>query len=74
MGKPFLPIEFVVLVGEGKREKGCCSKQCSLVPTSGLNLISKNQIQTACWAVPKPLVFCIRWMQAAHFLQNAFLI
>ena len=32
-----------------------------------LNPISKNQIQNACWAVPKPLVFCIRWMQAAHF-------
>ena len=32
-----------------------------------LNPISKNQIQNACWAVPKPLVFCIQWMQAAHF-------
>ena len=31
-----------------------------------LNPISKNQIQNACWAVPKPLAFCIRWMQAAH--------
>ena len=31
-----------------------------------LNPISKNQIQNACWAVPKPLMFCIRWMQAAH--------
>ena len=25
------------------------------------------EIQNACWAVPKPLVFCIQWMQAAHF-------
>ena len=23
-------------------------------------------LQNACWAVPKPLVFCIRWMQAAR--------
>lgn len=37
-----------------------------------LNLISKNQIQNACWAVPKPLVFCIRWMQAAHFCKMLF--
>lgn len=74
MGKPFLPVEFVVLVGGGKREKGCCSKQCNLVPTCDFESDFKIQIQNACWAVPKPLVFCIRWMQAAHFLQNAFLI
>ena len=37
-----------------------------------LNLISKNQIQNACWAVPKPLAFCIRRMQAAHFCKMLF--
>ena len=23
-------------------------------------------LQNACWAVPNPFVFCIRWMQAAR--------
>ncbi|GLX73422.1 hypothetical protein [Faecalibacterium taiwanense] len=24
-------------------------------------------LQNACWEIPKPFVFCIRWMQAARF-------
>ena len=26
-------------------------------------------LQNACWGSPKPFVYCIRWMQAAHLYQ-----
>lgn len=26
-------------------------------------------LQNACWDSPKPFVYCIRWMQAAHLRQ-----
>ena len=29
-----------------------------------LSIQTPFALQNACWAVPKPLVFCIRWMQA----------
>ena len=38
----------------------CCGKQCNLVPTCDFWIgFFKIQIQNACWAVPKPLAFCI---------------
>ena len=29
-------------------------------------------LQNACWDSPKPFVYCIRWMQAAHLCQMLF--
>ena len=61
--QPFYPFQIVVLV-EGEIEGRVSIASRASVYTNAI-----FALQNACWDSPKPFVYCIRRMQAAHLCQ-----
>ena len=58
-------VDTIRSVYKGSTLKGCvaCASR-AFVYTNAI-----FALQNACWDSPKPFVYCIRWMQAAHLCQ-----